>query len=232
MSCYVACDSPGCQSVSGLASPGSGHVGFGLRKHYVDQWMQLDPGPFERMDPAACGPVRRRVVHLEPETFLRSVGYPCPLYGMDRRDYTIDYTATADFVVCIRRLAPGYYVLNAIATDRYLQRYGQTSGPMGLVHAIFLQVRPPSPDAGGERQLIVHHASVVLHRLVHEPFTQLVDRNTGVYDGFVAYRLNPRWDWRRAVPLTAETAALQRCERELVRKGVHRDPNADFGLGR
>ena len=203
-----------------------GHIGFGMRKHFIDHWMTLESAPFKQHVPAACrSRVQKHEVTINPALFKESVGYDCPLYREAERSFSLDYLPPDEFVSCARNFEPGYYVIVAVASDAYLKRYGQTSGPMGYVHSLFLEVAP-------QGELIMHHASILSGTVKRDDFPDYIRRTATFYNGFMAYRLDPAWDWRSnpgvPEPFRAEAEKVLACERDLVNSGVRRDPAKDF----
>lgn len=201
-----------------------GHVGFGFRKHYTDQWTEIDPLPLRKVDLRSCESSAVKTIHLEldPERFTRNIKYSCPLYHMNRSTFDLDVVPPHGLVQCAGGLAPGYYVLFPVATERYLQRYGGFSGPMGQVHTVLLEVPPRLPpgappesrDAGNFKVL---HASISKGKVVETELASYVLHMWNLYSSYVVYELvpEPDWDWRSAPPMDEEARAIAACEGKL-----------------
>ena len=192
-----------------------GHIGFGFRKHFTDQWMALDPKPLSRVDLSHCTEVDSHHVVLEPQTFASNVNYSCPLYHSNERELDVPNVSSSGLVKCAGSLRPGYYIAFPLAGPRYLDRYGAKSGPMAQVHAVVLQVPPStgkSPDAADVK---VYHASIGKGRVVETNLESYVWDMTVLFRGYAVYALDPDWDWRSTRPLDEEGQAVQACEETL-----------------
>lgn len=193
---------------------------FGMRKHYADQWVASEPGPLRPIQEGRCAGTASVSLRLTPRVLARRNGYGCPLYREEQRRIEVSYLPTDAAMACAPRLGAGVHVGMAVATPRYLQRFGSASGPMGLVHALLVEV-----DAEG--RATVHHASITAGAVLSESFAAYADRTRSVYRGFAFFSLDP--DWEPAPPrFDAEAERVLACERDLVAAGRHRDAQRDF----
>lgn len=205
-----------------------GKIGFGMRKHYSDQWTNFEPGPFVPVIPNRCEDrLKSKWIELDPSAFLDHVGYSCPLFRMKETRQQVRFLETPDFVDCAPNLEPGYYVIMGVASPTYLSRYGSTSGPMGYVHSFVLDIR-------GSKEQILHNASILSGKVQHMRFASFIRRSKRFYEGFVAFRLDPQWDWRSPVSIEhrfqPEMEEVLQCEAALVKAGKRRDPERDFEI--
>lgn len=205
-----------------------GKIGFGMRKHFSDQWINFEPGPFVPVIPPRCEDrMKSKWIELDPSIFLDQVGYSCPLYRMKETRQQVHFLETDDFVNCASDLEPGFYVIMGMASPKYLKRYGSTSGPMGYVHSFVLEIRD-------SKKQILHNASILSGKVKHTRFAKFVRRSKSWYEGFVAFRLDPQWDWRSPVSVEqdfqSEVEEVLRCEAALVKAGKRRDPERDFRI--
>jgi hypothetical protein len=196
-----------------------GHASFGFRKHYIDQWTELDPGPLQNVSFQSCTFNDQQAYNLElqPFHFMESIHFPCPLYHSDKTSVHLTLESGPGVVQCGDTLAPGYYALFPVASDRYLAKYAGYSGPMAQVHFVLLEV-PPKPAAGAPQgardpaKFRVWHASTGSGKVVETELGSYVLHMWELFRGYVVYRLNPSWDWRTAPPLDDEGKALVACE--------------------
>lgn len=190
----------------------NGQVAFGMRKHFTDNWMALDPEPLVRKDLSSCQGVQTHKVQLDFNRFRNSVGYQCPLYRMRESSFEIPFVGGDSLIQCAPAFQPGYYVVFPLASDRYLQKYGTNSGPMAQVHAVLLKV--PAPGAGAEG-LTVYHASISSGRVVETRLPAYVRNMANLFRGYAVYELDPTWNWKRKSPVDKETREILSCEARL-----------------
>lgn len=201
-----------------------GHVGFGFRKHYTDQWTEIDPLPLRKVDFKACPSSAVKTLHLQldPDRFAKNIRYGCPLYHRDKTSFDLEVVPPHGLVQCAGGLAPGYYVLFPVATERYLQKYGGFSGPMGQVHTVLLEVPPrlapgSDPDSRDAGSFKVLHASISRGKVVETELASYVLHMWNLYSSYVVYELvpEPDWDWRSTPPMDEEAKAVAACEAKL-----------------
>jgi hypothetical protein len=193
------------------------HVGYGLRKHYTDQWMEIEPGPLHRIDFSQCpySSLQRYHLDLEPAKFTSSVKYACPLYHQSRTSIDLELIPPQGLVLCSAGLQPGYYVFFPVASDRYLAKYGGFSGPMGQVHAVVLEVPAAT---GGDRdpaKFKVYHASIARGKVVETELGSYVLNMWNLYRGYQLYELDPSWTVGAEPALDDEAKGVLACEKKL-----------------
>lgn len=189
-----------------------GNVGFSLRKHFVTQWLALEPEPFKKMDLSGCAKGSRERVDIDYERFLRFHNYPYPLYRMDERSFEIDYAPADELANCFKTMPDGYYFLFAMATDEYVRKYGRSSGHTGLVHGIILKLE------GDPANAVIFHASTVVGKVRKNSFYRYSERMRSLHKGYAVYELDPEWDFTRPMKADADVLALQRYERGIGSK--------------
>jgi Protein of unknown function (DUF1460) len=194
-----------------------GQVAFGTRKHYTDHWMGVEPEPLVRKDLSACPGVRTHEVRLDFQRFLRSVGYQCPLYRMEQTTFEIPFLTGDGLRRCAAGFRPGYYVVFPLASDRYLEKYGANSGPMGQVHAVLLKVAPLRSGAppGDGSNLTIYHASISSGRVIESRLPAYVEDMVNLFRGYAVYELDPYWNWKAKPGPDKEIREIQACEARL-----------------
>ena len=193
-----------------------GVVSFATRKHYTEHWLHLEPGPFTRVAPERCGKSKIFSVNLDPEKFLRSKQYSCPLFQQKKISFDISYSRAEELEKCLPDLDTSrYYVLFAVPTKKYRETYLVESGPMGLVHAMLL--RP----GDSLQKSIVYHASTSAGSVLAEQSSVFFERMKKLHLGYVIYGLTSDWDAKNdniAIShpgYVDELVSLARCERSL-----------------
>jgi len=197
-----------------------GHVGFALRKHYVDQWLAFEPEPLVRIDLKGCGvSTAQKLIRLSPRVLLEDRNYPCSLYRMEDVTFELEYLKREALLQCTKKLPSGYYLMFAVASDKYLELY-PSSGTMGLVHSIILQL-DPLPKGATERPLEnarIHHASTRAEGVRSVGLRQYLEVHQSMHLGYVIYELDPAWDFQKPMPITDEIQQLLKCEAKIVEK--------------
>ncbi len=185
-----------------------GVISFGTRKHFIDLWTTLDPGPLKPLAGGACVPDRVFEVTLDPQGWLDHLGFPCPSFEAARRVRISAYSAEA-LQTCLDALAPGIYLSFPVANQRYLASFGQFTGPMIQVHGLFLE--------RGENGTLVHHASFAQRAVIRMGLPRFLLRFGDVFQGYALYRLDENWSCQaRSSPVLKE-AFPSACERALDR---------------
>jgi hypothetical protein len=140
---------------------------------------------------------------------------------MDKTSFDLDVVPGPGLVQCSRFLPPGYFILFPVASERYLEKYGGFSGPMGQVHAVLVEV-PNFPPPGAEPRDPAHYqvylASITSGKVVGSELGSYVLNMWNLYRGYMVYELVPDWDWRSTPPMTAEGQAIASCEAALKGK--------------
>jgi hypothetical protein len=199
-----------------------GRVGFGFRKHFIDQWTKLDPLPLSEIDFRSCpsADVKSYRLELNTKLFQKKIKFNCPLYHMDRTAIELNLVPPHGLVQCGDRLTEGYYVIFPVAGDRYLKKYGGFSGPMGQVHAVLLEVPPPAalgapPEARDPGKFKVYHAAVSRGQVLETDLASYMLHMWNFYRGYVVYELMPDWDWSAQGFTDEEARAVSNCESKL-----------------
>jgi len=163
-------------------------VGFDTRKHYVDRWLAMDPGPMTAVSlPEDL--VTELTVELSLDGLPALRGYPCPLWRSNFRSVSFQAIPQDMVHAAVSRLESGFYVLFGVASPRYLELYGEHSGPMGQVHPALLEVT--------ETEVRVHHASTAKEEVVTVPLDAWLTGNQRLHRASTIYALDPTWDPQR-----------------------------------
>ena len=157
-------------------------VDYGHRKHFVDRWTTLEPGPLKSS--ALCETDSARKVSLNLEGFAARNGYEGQFYEPNQRFFLLSFSSKKAFVSCLSGLPEGYYVLFPIATEEYLARWDSPS-PMLQVHAMVLE------HQNGTKRL--WHASIDKKGVVFEDPVQFSERMGTMIQGFKLYELAEDW---------------------------------------
>lgn len=202
-----------------------GHVSFGTRKHYLAQSMALEPDPLKQLSLKGCASELVQPVALDYDRFIRANAYSCPLYRSESARFDVKYVDPDGLLSCATKLSPGIYVMFGVATDKYDEMYGKESGPLGLVHGMFLEV----PSSATIKTVKVHHASTAAKRVKVESLKDYVAKmRQSLHRGYAVYELDPTWDPDRVIPADAETLKIQTCEQNLFQAGKSRRKTSDF----
>ena len=153
-------------------------ISFANRKHYIDRWMNLEPGPLTPIENPLCQSNSSKTVELSLNSFREYHNHACSLYAEEQSQFTIYYMSTNRTHACIPALDDGYYVLFFVASDAYLKRWSPY-GEMGLVHSMILEINGA--------QYRVHHASVDKKAVVTEDWFELSKRLSNVAIGYTIY---------------------------------------------
>jgi hypothetical protein len=201
-----------------------GHVGFSLRKHFIDQWMAFEPEPLVRVNLNVPGLTERKQVKIDPKIFVDYRKFPGRLYKMDQTRIEIEYTTGDGLMRAARNLRSGYYIAFGVASETYIEKYGISSGPMGLVHPMVLKL-DPMPTEAQERPLqsaMVYHASIYTECIHTASLESFVQRMEKLFLGYALYELDPYWDFEKQKPRDKETQELLSFESQIV---VKRQPS-------
>ena len=161
-----------------------GQVCFSHRKHYVDRWVQLDPGPLEELNTQQCKADMLVPVQLSIPTFLEQRAYKGELYSQGSIVPPASALTPARLQRCISSLPKGFYVAFAVPSKWWLSEY-YPIGKMARVHSLIIDNTSQSAQ--------VHHASLDYGRVKTESLAEFVKRLEGVFDGYSLYRLRPTW---------------------------------------
>jgi len=204
-----------------------GKVGFSFRKHYIDRWTELEPGPLSKITLLACEPDRTKKIELELDMFSRKIGYSCPLFRMDSKRFSIQFMTRQKILDCVRTLEPGYYVTFAVASNNYLKKYCGFSGPMAQVHGGVVEIQRLKARNEKGRETIFHHASISNGQVVTLPLGEYLRSMKNLHVGYTIYRLEPEWKWMRKSILDANDKKLLECESSMKGKAGRIFENED-----
>jgi hypothetical protein len=203
-----------------------GHVAYGLRKHYVDHWLAIDPKPFDLIDLSSFDGFRRRVIELDYERFKSFHGYSCSLYREDLRKIEVEYLTSEGFRNYVETLEPGYYISFPMAGDKYLEMYGKNSGPMGMVHSVILEVNPMAEQAVNpypkSASAAIYHASTFRGSVVKMELPEYINKMQTIFDGYTVFELDYTWDFRAPAIEDEAVENIKRCEASLPRNPLNR----------
>ena len=172
-----------------------GHVGFSMRKHYLEQWLAFDPGPLQPISLHKLCSTRRHSSVIEPKVFLARREFELPLYQMERTAFETEYVSMSQMRSLSELLSPGFHVMFAVPTKFFFEMFADRCGPLGLVHCTFLEVggwRSTEPALTLSR-CTVHHASVLLGEIVSEPLEVYLEKSGHIHQGYIVCELNPEW---------------------------------------
>jgi len=190
-----------------------GIISYATRVHFTDNNVRLKQGLLE---PVVFSGVKRlhKSVKLDYPHFKKDHGYACPLYEEKFKTSEVDYYSPDDFLKQSETLEDGVYLMYPVASDHYIELFGQTSGPMGLVHGILLDV--DNSKLGAFRAMI-SHASITRKTVVTKPLiTYIQSKATQNFLGYTLWKINP--DWKGESPTDAELKEVQPlldCEKNL-----------------
>ena len=196
-----------------------GHVAYGLRKHFIDHWLAIEPAPLRRIPLGEFPGFQRSSVELNFEHFKAFHEYSCDLYREDLSKIDIEYITPEGFVALVETLRPGHYVVFAVPTEKYLSRFGQGCGPMGLVHSIVLAVN--STDEAGNPSLcrsqdaVIYHASIRLGAVANIKLVDYLENMRVVYHGYALFEIDPAWDFMSPCADDEAVRKIKKCELTL-----------------
>jgi len=159
-------------------------VSFGTRKHFVDRWIALEPGPLVPLLHAGCAPDEYHHVQLDLDRFAAARGYSCPLFEPSSDTVDFQYLSPRATTRCAASLPPGHYIVFPVASRMYLRIHNE-SGPMGQVHGAVLTVE------GGHAT--ISHASVDRGYVETLPLSDYIASMQGGHEGYTLYTLDPAW---------------------------------------
>lgn len=194
-----------------------GHVAYGLRKHFLDHVIAVEPEPFHQIKMEQLSGLRRKTIKLEIERFKTFHKYSCPLYKEEIDTIDIEFMTAEGLVACVNTLPAGYYVCFPVASELYLSMYARNCGPMGFVHSAILEVKesPANPLRPQSEDADIHHASTVLGAVTTVPMPVYLEKMSRVFEGYGLFRLNPSWDFSRPMPEEEIMRKIRHCESGL-----------------
>ena len=173
-------------------------IGFDTRKHYVDRWLTLEPGPLIPI-PSHRLTVESEGIQLTLQAFQDHKQYPCELYQSEMNHIRLDVIPQDQLSKTIDDLTPGFYILFGIATDHYLSMYGAQSGPMAQVHPAILEKT--------QHEVWIHHASTALERIATVKPDEWLHANRRLHRASTLYSIDPSWTLPEDNPSTEVRSA-------------------------
>jgi hypothetical protein len=181
---------------------------FATRKHFIDRWTALEPGPLNPISNNFSG-AKTKSVTLDLNRLSESRKYPCELSAPMETNITFGYLPSSDFLAVLPELEPGWYVVFPVAKAVYYTELYPASGAMGQVHSMLLDVRKGEPK--------IWHASIDYGSVVSEHPKEFAHRMRELVDGFAVYSLDQHWlPTKRSEAMWPSTANSLRCEAELL----------------
>ena len=174
------------------------NIGFDTRKHYVDRWLTLEPGPLLPIQSEGLA-VESERIQLALQKFQQQHQYPCELYQSELDHIRLDVIPQHHLLDTIHNLAPGFYILFGIATDHYLSMYGAQSGPMAQVHPAILEKT--------QHEVWIHHASTALERIATVRPNEWLQANRRLHRASTIYSIDPSWTLPEDNPSTEVQSA-------------------------
>ena len=180
---------------------------FTTRKHYIDRWVMLEPGPLLSVAETLEGH-KRKTIQLDLSKLKSERQYTCELYAPFQSEVTFSYLSSEDFLNVYSTLKADWYVVFPVAKPAYYTVLYPSSGPMGQVHSMVLDLRVQTPK--------LWHASIDYGRVVHETPEQFAHRMRDLIEGFTVYALNPNWTpQKQTTAMLPSTAQSIECEKAL-----------------
>lgn len=181
---------------------------FATRKHFIDRWLALEPGPLSPVTEQLSG-AKSKTVTLELNRLVESRKYSCDLAAPMSTTITFSYLSSVEFLEAVPELGNGWYVVFPVANTAYYTDLYPASGPMGQVHSMLLDTRGSEPR--------IWHASIDYGSVVSEHPKAFAHRMRELIDGFTVYSLDPGWvPVKRSEATLPSTANSLRCESDLV----------------
>ena len=180
---------------------------FATRKHYIDRWLMLEPGPLEAISNRLQGH-EQKTVQLALSRLTESRDYSCELNAPFTTEVSFSYLPSTQFLAQLSELEKDWYVVFPVAKPAYYTILYPAAGPMGQVHSMILDLREPEPK--------LWHASIDYGAVVHEPPAHFAHRMRELIDGFSIYALNEDWQpLKRTEAMLPSTAQSIQCEKSL-----------------
>jgi hypothetical protein len=166
-----------------------GVVDFRSRKHYLDRWLAWEPGPVRALDLSTHPAKRTHQVSIEPVLLRADRGAPCPLWREDLVTFRVDYLGADTLLADAAAWAPGWYLLTGVAQQKYLDMFGEKSGPMGQVHLFLLDATEAGRAGKPPSEWTLWHASTLRGAVFEDSLGRLTGHTRTIYRGFVPYAL-------------------------------------------
>jgi hypothetical protein len=163
-----------------------GQVAYGLRKHFLDHWLSVEPEPLKKIPIKDVVGYETHAVTLDFDKFKTFHNYSGLLYREDLTDFVVESLTPEGLISFAQTLNKGFYFMFAIPTKKYLDLFAQNCGPLGVVHSIVLQVT---------EKTVVYHASTQHGKVVSLDLNDYVNNMKSVFSGYVLYVLDNQWDY-------------------------------------
>ena len=181
-------------------------ISFGSRKHYIDRWVNIEPGPLVPYSGEVCPHTEEMEITLRLDLLQQHWKYPCSMYRPSENRFQVNFVSGSDFSRCSSQLSNGYYVVFPVAKSKYIDTYS-VAGPMGLVHSMILHRNNEETE--------LYHASLDYGKVHNESPKAFWERMTHMIKGFVIYELDPDW-LPQTKSSSAEIQQIQICEQALL----------------
>lgn len=119
-----------------------GQIAFSHRKHFIDRWLVLEPGPLAAI--RACEPDQRAELALPLEGLRKKHRYGCELHEPGRTTVSLRYFSPRGTEMCADRLPEGSYVMFGVAPEKARHAQGQQHPAVVTVSAGEPLVTAPS----------------------------------------------------------------------------------------
>lgn len=182
---------------------------FATRKHYIDRWLMLEPGPLRPLA-QQCEGSKVHSIQLELDKLTTSRGFTCDLSHPFATRFEFSYLPTNAFLSCVPELKSPWYVVFPIAREVYYTDLYPAAGPMGHVHAMVLDNR--------ELEAKLWHASIDFAKVLSEAPKDFASRMERLIIGFAVYELDPNWAPKAPSEMLPSTKAILQCEAGLKKK--------------
>lgn len=210
------------------------HPAWGARKHFVDQMLWQDPGPWQPIPrealPASCRILLKKGrARLDIGGFAKRNAYPCALpawnpgsgtnSGSDRIDFEyIGWSNTKKHERCLKDLAEGVYGIFGVSTAHHNRFYGKKSGNQGRTHGAFLIVDKPAGERDPWLDMRVLHASVRNEKPLSESMGGFSLDRRNWFSGYQLLRLPETWspDPEKQKSMSHKLETTVACEKAWV----------------
>lgn len=172
-----------------------GRIAFSHRKHFVDRWLVLEPGPLAPV--RACEPDLRESLSLPLAKLRERRRYGCAMHAADQAAVTLRYFSARGAAMCAGRLEDGSYVLFGVTSERTRRR--QRLGPVAQVQPALLTI------SSGFATVTTADASE--KRVTSAGLDEFIGGNSAL-SGFTIYALDPGWQAPSIVDQRDEEAKL------------------------
>jgi hypothetical protein len=182
---------------------------WGARKHFVDQMLSHDPGPWQAVQredlPESCqGLFKKTRARLDIHGFSKRNAYPCSLpawnpgsgtsSGSDRVAFEyISWSNQKQHERCLKDLPEGVYGIFGVSTPHHNGFYGKKSGNQGRTHGAFLIANKAAGKRDPWLDMRVLHASVRAEKPLSESMGGFSLDRRKWFHGYQLLRLPETW---------------------------------------